>query len=203
MGIAILGIFIIYIVITLAVLVIAVKFSTEKKRKWVVASLVILTSILIPTWDIPIGRINFNHLCKTQAGQFIYKQVPLSDEYFLSAGERDLRYQRDTHPFAFAKGGELNLEMVKQDYVIKRNYVQGLSRWGYINKRETSITTLQDKDTLSYAISFQYGGGWLSDTLAGGRAIIKTCPGDGNPGGDRYIHVTIIDNTFQPIITGQ
>ena len=50
MGIAILGIFIIYIVITLAVLVIAVKFSTEKKRKWVVASLVILTSILIPTW---------------------------------------------------------------------------------------------------------------------------------------------------------
>ncbi len=51
MGIAILGIFIIYIVITLAVLVIAVKFSTEKKRKWVVASLVILTSILIPTWD--------------------------------------------------------------------------------------------------------------------------------------------------------
>lgn len=202
MGIAILGVFIVYIVITLVVLVIVVKFVTGKKRKWISALLIILTSILIPTWDIPIGRINFSHLCKTQAGQFINKQVSLSEEYFLKAGERNLRYQENSE-FAYAKGGELNLEMVKQDYVIKRNYDKGLSRWGYINKRETSITNLQDKDTLSYAISFQYGGGWLSDTLAGGRAIIKTCPGDGNPGGDRYIHVTIIDNTFQPMITGQ
>ncbi len=151
---------------------------------------------------IPIGRINLSHLCKTQAGQFIYKQVPLGEEYFLKAGERDLRYFENSK-FAYAKGGELNLERVKQDYEINRNCDKEYSRLGYINKRETTITTIQNNEIISRAVSFQYGGGWLTDSLSGGRAIIKTCPGNGKPGGSRYIHVTIFDNSFQPIATSR
>lgn len=199
MGIAVLGVFIIYIVITLVVLVIAVKFSTGKKRKWISVLLVVLTSILIPTWDIPIGRINFSHLCKTQAGQFIYKQVPLSDEYFLEQGERNLRYQHDSHPFAYAKGGELNLEKVKEEYVINTTFDRDYSRWGHVFMHETTIASMQDKQILSRAVSFYYRGGWLMAPLFDNRAGQHVCPENGLPGSNQYIHETILDKTFQSI----
>jgi len=196
MGIAILGGFIVYIVITLAVLVIAVKYFTGIKRKWVVSSLVILISILIPTWDIPIGRINFNHLCNTQAGQFINKQVSLSDEYFLKAGERNIRYFEHSK-FAYAKGGELDLERVKQNYVINSNYDKDYSRWGYIYKLETKIIFIQDKQILGRAVTFFYRGGWLMASFEGGGSI--DCPDKSLLGSNKDIHETIIDKTFQPI----
>jgi len=199
MGMAILGIFIIYVVITLVVLAIAVKFSSGKKWKWIAATLIMLTSILIPTWDIPIGRINFNHLCKTQAGQFIYKKISLGDEYFLKAGERDLRYQYDGHPFAYAKGGELKLERVKREYIINTTFDRDYSRWGHIFMRETTISSIQDKKILSRAVSFYYRGGWLVAPLYDNRAGQNVCPEDGLPGSNHYIHEAIFDKTFKSI----
>ncbi len=199
MGIAVLGGFIIYIVITLVVLAIAVKFVSGKKRKWISALLVVLTSILIPTWDIPIGRINFNNLCKTQAGQFIYKQVPLSDEYFLKEGERDLRYQHDSHPLAYAKGGELNLERVKQEYVINTTFDRNYSRWGYIFMRETTIASMVGKKILSRAVSFYYRGGWIMSSFEGGSSIY--CPSEARAIKSRpySIHSNLPDKTFKKI----
>mgnify|MGYP000641592719 CR=1 FL=1 len=88
MGIVIVGAFIVYVVISLVILVIIVKLAPKGKWKWISGLMIILTSILIPTWDIPIGRINYNNLCDKQAGQFIYKQVALGDEYFLKQGEK-------------------------------------------------------------------------------------------------------------------
>lgn len=158
--------------------------------------------ILIPTWDIPIGRINFNNLCETQAGQFIYKQVPLSDEYFLSAGERNLRYQKNSK-FTYAKGGELDLERVKQDYVINTILDRDYSRWGYIYKLETTISSTQDKEILSRAVTFFYRDGWLTAPLLDGRGGQHVCPENGLPGSDQYIHEAIIDKTFQSINTNK
>lgn len=197
MGIVLIGIFIIYVIITIVALVIVVKLSPNKKWKWISGLLVVLTSVLFPIWDIPIGKINFNNLCETQAGQFIYKQVKLGEEYFLKPGERDSSYQHITHPLAYAKGGELNLEKIKQDYVIDTTFDRKYSRWGHIYKRETTITSKQNNEVLSSAISFYYRSGWLISSLMFDRAGRDVCPTNALPGNKEYIHVTIINNTFQ------
>ena len=144
MGIAILLVSIAYIIISLVVLVIVISFAPGKKWKCISGLLVIVTSILIPTWDIPIGIINFQHLCESKAGEFIYKTVPLGEEYYLKAGERDLRYQGNSK-FAYTKGGELNLEKVKQNYIIDTAFDRNYSRWGHIYKRETIIMNKKNR----------------------------------------------------------
>ena len=199
MGIVIVGIFIGYVVISLVVLVIVVKLTPKGKWKWLTGLMVILTSILIPTWDIPIGRINFNRLCETQAGQFIYKEVPLGDEYFLKAGERNTRYSNPRAEFYYAKGGELNLEKVKESYSIDTRNMRNYSRWGNVFKRVTTITSLYDHVTLSRAISFHYGGGWLVHSIAGGTS--KVCPQEGKLSRTRpyTIHSNLSDMTFKKI----
>jgi len=197
MGIVILGVFIGYVVISLVALVIVVKLASGKKWKWISGLMVVLTSILIPTWDIPIGRINFNRLCETQAGQFIYKEVPLSEEYFLMTGERNTRYSNPLAESYYAKGGEINMEKVKQDYVIDTTFDKKFSRWGYIYKRETIVTRKNNNEILSRAISFYYRSGWLFQGLMDGRAGQNACPKNALPGNNKYIHMTIVDNTFQ------
>lgn len=197
MGLVLLGVFISYVIITIVVLVIVVKVIPSKKWKWISGIVVVLASVLIPTWDIPIGRINFNHLCETQAGQFIYKQIPLGEEYFLKPGERDLRYQHDSHPSAYAKGGELNMGKIKQEYMINTKLDRDYSRWGHIYKWETIISTVQSNEILSRAVSFHYRGGWLGSRLMFGRAGREVCPENALPGIKEYIHVTIVNKTFQ------
>jgi len=46
--------------------------KTSKKRYWIIS---ILFFILLPTLDVIIGKVYFNHLCKTQGGFKIYKSV--------------------------------------------------------------------------------------------------------------------------------
>ncbi len=62
MGFLLVGIVFVYAVITLITIIVVVKSKKEKRQKWIAASIVLVVSILIPTWDIPIGRINFNSL---------------------------------------------------------------------------------------------------------------------------------------------
>ena len=167
--------------------------------------MVVLTSILIPTWDIPIGRINFNHLCETEAGQFIYKQVPLDEEYFLKVGERNTRYSNPRSELYYAKGDELNLKRIEQDYVIDTHNNRNYSRWGHIFKRETTIITLRGKETLSRAVSFHYGSGWMNNFFSIGMTGSKVCPPEGRLGKNRAytIHSNLPDKTFIEISKNQ
>lgn len=199
MGLVLLGVFLGYVIITLVILIVVVKFVPSGKWKWISGILVLLISILIPTWDIPIGRINFNRLCETQAGQFIYKKVPLGEEYFLELGERNTRYSNPRAENYYAKGGELNLEKVRQNYSIDTSNVRNYSRWGNIFKRITTITSKSDNTILSRAISFHYGGGWLVHSIAGGTS--KVCPDSAKLSRDRSgtIHSNLPEMTFEKL----
>ncbi len=192
------GTLFIYVVFTLIIVFVVVKINEEKKQKWIAATIVIVISILIPTWDIPIGRINYHNLCKNEAGQFIYKQVELGEEYYLKEGERDLRYTHDNHPYAFAKGGELNLERVKQDYVINRNYYRDYSKWGHIRKRVTTITSLLKGEIFGQAVSFHYGSGWVLKKIFNVGSGRISCPSDAFAIESRpySIHSNLPDKTF-------
>ena len=199
MGIVFLGVFIVYIVITFIVMIVAVKLVPKGKWKWISAFLVILISILIPTWDIPIGIINYNNLCEKEAGQFIYKQVELGDKYFLKQGERNTRYSNPHAENYYAKGGELNLEKVKQDYLINTTFDRNHSRWGHIFMRETIISSKEGNKILSRAISFYYRGGWLVSRLMDGRAGGNYCPREAIATKNRpySIHTNLPNMTFK------
>jgi hypothetical protein len=200
MGFLLVGIVFIYAVITLIIIIVVAKINKEKKQKWIAVGTVLVISILIPTWDIPIGRINFNSLCNNEAGQFIYKQIPLGEEYFLKEGERNTRYDNPMAPAYIAKGGELNLERIKQDYLIKTVFDKKYSRWGYIYKRETTVSTMNYDEIFSRSISFYFRGGWFFQVFMDGRAGQNVCPDNALPSSKEYIHMTLVDKTFQPKI---
>ena len=197
MGLVILGVVIGYAIVTIIVIIIAVKIVPRKKWKRASVILVILISILIPTWDIPIGRINFDRLCQEQAGQFIYKQASLGEEYYLKSGERNYLYSGNSLN-AYAKGGEINLEKVKENYVIKTRLDKHFSRWGHIFMRETTISSKEDNEILSRAISFYYRSGWLGSRLMDGRVGGTYCPRGAIATKNRpySIHTNLPEKTF-------
>jgi len=65
-----------------AVIYVAVKIAgmtnATRKGKWITGAAVGFVAFVIlniPNWRAMIGRIYFDHLCQTQAGEFIYKSV--------------------------------------------------------------------------------------------------------------------------------
>ena len=197
MGILIFGMFVIYVAVTLLLAFLVTIAFPDPKRKRIALLSVIVLSILLLVWDIPVGKINFSRYCESEAGQFILKRVRLGPEYFLKPGEPNKRYfPRDE--LYYAKGGELNLERVINDYEINSKRENDFSRWGHIRMRKTTIVHKDTSEILSRATSFAYGGGWLMDWISDGHSGSNVCPAEAKSSRSRpyTIHSNLADLTF-------
>lgn len=70
-GLTIIFLILLYVYITYkSIRFVATK--TDKKRYWIAT---LLFFIFLPTWDVIIGKVYFNHLCKTEGGLKVYKNI--------------------------------------------------------------------------------------------------------------------------------
>lgn len=70
-GLSIIFIILIYFYIAYRV----IKYVVKKTEKKYYGILTLLFFILLPTWDVILGKIYFNHLCKTEGGLKVYKSI--------------------------------------------------------------------------------------------------------------------------------
>lgn len=197
MGLIVLFVLAVYILFSIGLAVGAHYLGKRKCWRWCRWWTIGLVMFLIPTWDIPIGRVYFNHLCNTEAGMFVYQDVQLPEEYFLKAGERNNRYP-DRSEHAYAKGGELNLDRVKTAYDIKMDIDREYSVWGHISKMTTKITDKSSGEVLSESISFGSRGGWLF-SMTPTPGIGRECPDTVRPVKGRLhtLHSVLPEKTFE------
>jgi hypothetical protein len=73
---------VIFLLTLAAVIYVAVKIAgmakASRRGKWITGvsvGVITFVALNIPTWRSMIGRMYFDHLCKTEAGEFIYKTV--------------------------------------------------------------------------------------------------------------------------------
>lgn len=195
MGIIVLGVLLVYILLSIGLMAGAQYLGKRKGWKWSRWWTVGLVMLLIPTWDIPIGWVYFKYLCETQAGMFVHEKVKLSDEYFLDPGERNPRYQ-STSRHAYARGGELDVIRIKKDYDIRSNLDRDYAILGSIHELRTTIRDDRG-EVIAVAVSYFFRGGWLSKPLLGGRSGKTVCPRAGMPGSKGDIHEGVIDSAFE------
>jgi len=74
--------FVVFVLVLAAIVYVAVKIAdmanATRKGRWITGLSVGIVAFLIlniPNWRLLIGRIYFDHLCKTEAGEFIYRTV--------------------------------------------------------------------------------------------------------------------------------
>ena len=177
MGLIIIPIFIAYIVLSVVIVIGAFRSGRHDRCKWCKGVIAGLLMFLIPTWDIPIGRLNFHNSCEKESGIFIYHTVSVPDEYFLKPGERDLNYHENTK-FAYARGGELNYSKIRENYTIRHKSKNNYSRWGHINMNEMVVSE-KSGSVLGKLVTLHYTGGWLLAPLStGGGPGSSFCSGD-------------------------
>lgn len=70
-GISIIVLIVLYLFVSFK----GVEYVYDKSQKKRYAILAILFFILLPTWDVIIGKIYFDHLCKTEGGLKMYESV--------------------------------------------------------------------------------------------------------------------------------
>lgn len=123
--------------------------KTKKKRYWIGS---ILFFILLPTWDVIIGKIYFNYLCENQAGLKVYKSVEvdgyLDESSYLirnnEVSERDiinakrfLDYGFEFYEIPIVDGKVINFSKDKNENIIYKILYERKSIYNY--SRETSI----------------------------------------------------------------
>jgi len=86
-GLMVMGVFLAYILLSLFIVWMAYKVFKTKKALFIA----LLIMILIPTWDVIIGKPIYNYLCKNKAGVHIYKTVDNVEGFYI--GERSKRYE--------------------------------------------------------------------------------------------------------------
>lgn len=194
MGLIVLGFLLVYILISIALMVGADYLGKRKNWKWCRWWTVGLVMLLIPTWDIPIGWGYFKYLCEAEAGISVYERIELPEEYFLKPGERNKVYQSNSK-FAYAKGGELDMEMINESYTLDTELYRDFSMWGNMFKRETIVSNRKG-DVLGKAISYFYRGGWVAAPFLYDRSGSNVCPENALPGSPGYIHTDIVRKIF-------
>ncbi|MCF6172604.1 MAG: hypothetical protein L3J44_02295 [Campylobacteraceae bacterium] len=83
----VMGAFLVYILISLLVIWVVYKKYKTKKALFIA----LLVMILIPTWDVIIGKPIYNYLCKNKAGVHIYKTVDNVEGFYI--GEQSKQWE--------------------------------------------------------------------------------------------------------------
>lgn len=148
------------------------------KNKFIVS----LVFILIPTADVIVGNIYFRYLCHTQSGQFIYKTIKVSDEYYLKLGEEDTSAWIFKLDFLTKDNGQkINRDKFSHRYLFEfLRSRSSYSKFFHIFKRKDEIIDRASEKILSETIHFGYGGGWVENIYkmtGSGRVCPKDRPG--------------------------
>ncbi|MDD5406095.1 MAG: hypothetical protein PHE73_04030 [Sulfurovaceae bacterium] len=152
--------------------------KTPKKFYW---TLIVLFFILLPTWDIIIGKIYFNYLCKTEAGLKIYRSTQANGiitEDSIATGDISLykklcfEYIEGTHNSW--KGKEIQhldlndinktIKIIKEPqsrYIFIYNEKSKPTNWLPIVKNRALVKDMQTGEVLGEDIGFSYFGAWV------------------------------------------
>lgn len=94
------------IAVTLAVWAPRAIFNTSRART-ITGIAVLLTFVLIPTWDIIPGKLYFDHLCKTEGGLKIYKTVEGVEGLYQAEGGSGVAQSTLKYGYSFVEGTSL------------------------------------------------------------------------------------------------
>lgn len=126
------------------------RIPRKGSRKALVASLVVLIFILIPTWDVLLGRWYFRHLCETEAGIKVYRQVELPAEYWDAEGR----------PRFIKENGDVDKEMLKDwlDFDLRQRQLSDTFR---IQALDFIVIDKSSQKPIGQYTSLGYFGGWF------------------------------------------
>ncbi len=156
-----------------------IKRLSSKRVKYIALAIF----ILIPTWDVIIGRIYFNWLCMSEGGISVYKTVELGKEY----------WNKEGNPIFFTEKGDLieeSLPGFKVDAESDTHYSHILR----IHKRSLKVIERSSGRLLGERIRFAYFGGWLKNNM-GIHVSAKSCPPY-----DEVSMNKLINEIFSPVI---
>lgn len=139
-----------------------VKVQKSKRKKIIAATIM----ILIPTWDVIIGRAMLYTLCATQGGIHVYQTVELGSEYFDEDGI-PLFYDRRK---VFS---EMSLAGRYAGVSKSKGYISKLFNIKAIDKKIMDLEKDKELGTITYFIHF---GGWVFNALNTGAASGSRCP---------------------------
>lgn len=170
MGLFVLVGFIAYILLATLIVSAIGKYSGSKIAKY--AAIVVL--VLIPVWDIIPGQLYFQHLCETEAGVKVFREV-----------EVDLSY--------FKPDGKLDDQKLTERYPHVTRFDRNFSPAFHIAKTESTIQDKQTKEILGTAANFSHRGGWLT-TFVLVDTTGASCPAYPSFG----MHSAVLARVFRP-----
>lgn len=147
----------------------------SKRRAWLIGIIMI---ILIPTWDMFLGRAYYHSLCATQGGAKIYKQVELPDEYWEEIGGSTF-----LDDFIARNRDRVTLEIDEEfhkNYQFKSETIKLRPHFLHIKKKLRSVVENQSGEILGTYTTYFYSGGWLVNSTAIGGPGGAYCPREGN-----------------------
>jgi len=131
---------------------------------------IFLAVLFLPFADAIVARAYFGYLCAAEAGPKVFSTVEIGKDYFLSPGETN----QNTAGRLPAKGGELNLAKVKEDFEFESKSIK-VSRIFRIERDIKHIRDRQTKELLASDTHFTYFGGWLVNAVSP-HVSGTTCP---------------------------
>lgn len=127
----------------------AQKIKTQNIIKLSVA----LIFILIPTWDVILGRLYFNYLCDTEGGIRMYKQAELPLKHWKQNGVPRDRLVK-------TPGGGYQI-VIGDRFILERHTIKNYALPFKIEKEHKKLRNKITGELLSEFILFRYWGGWL------------------------------------------
>lgn len=124
-----------------------VRRAKDRGQKWKAGFATAIIVILIPTWDVIAGRIQYGYLCATESGIRVYKRVKLEPEY------RGLQLA-DTHL-------EYDPMPLSKRFPFSRDSSEDLQGPGKIKFNRELIRDSQTGEILGTFTSYFWGGGWF------------------------------------------
>lgn len=176
-GISIIVLIVLYLFVSFK----GVEYVYDKSQKKRYAVLATLFFILLPTWDVIIGKIYFNYLCKMQSGLKVYKSVDVDGfltKNSIAIGDSSfyknigLRYIEGTN--SGWKGKETQyldltdanqtIQFIKEPqskYVFIYNEKSKPIKWLPIVKNRALVKDRITDEILGEDIGFDYFGAWI------------------------------------------
>lgn len=125
----------------------------------------ILTFLLIPTWDMILGRAYFHYLCVTEGGVQVYKQIELPAEYWDENGK----------PIFVSDNGGINEELLTNYVVFSKVYKDESRNPFHIRTTKKIIEDKNNHERVGSYTYFIYFGGWLVNNI-GYHVRGSSCP---------------------------
>lgn len=130
----------------------AFRSQETTKRKWFAAAAATAVVVLVPTWDVIVGRAAFAYFCATDVRTTIYKTINL--------GTERTKLNFPSNPADYRK-----LD-IAQRYPYGSDGVEVVGP-GKVTLRRQYVSDAASKEVLGETRSYHYGGGWFLKTFTG------------------------------------